>query len=132
MNAIYGVGIDLLAVPRIAGVNARHPKRFAARLLHPREQAALGKSRDRARFLAKAFAAKEAFVKALGTGFRGVAHTDVGLVRGKLGRPQLVFSKVLSMKLDRLGIGGAHVSLSDEGDLVCAMVLLERRRESNK
>lgn len=125
-GSIYGTGVDLTTVARIATVHARHTKRFVTRLLHPAERTAIRNVKDPARFLAKAFAAKEAFVKALGTGFRGIAHSDVGLRRDKLGRPELVFSPALKRRLGKLGVTHSHVSLSDEGDLVCAMVVLEK------
>lgn len=123
-GAVYGIGIDILSLSRIKAVQARHPQRFAARLLHPQERIEFRKAKQPERFLAKAFAAKEAFVKALGTGFRGVAHADVGLKRGALGRPELVYSAALQRKLKKLGISAGFVSLSDEGDLVIAMVVL--------
>lgn len=125
-GGIYGTGVDVTTVSRIARVHARHSQRFVTRLLHPAEQTGFRGAKDPARFLAKAFAAKEAFVKALGTGFRGVAHSDVGLRRGKLGRPELVFSTVMKRRLAKLGVARSHVSISDEGDLVCAMVILEK------
>ncbi len=123
---IYGVGVDILRVSRIEKVYRRHGRRFVERLLHAREQSAFKKARKPALFLAKCFAVKEAFVKALGTGFNGVAHDEVGAIRNKLGRPELVFSAKLKRMLKRLKIKTAHLSLSDEGGLVCAMVVLER------
>jgi holo-[acyl-carrier protein] synthase len=122
---IYGIGVDILRVTRIEKVHQRHGQRFVQRLLHVREQAEFRKARKPALFLAKSFAVKEAFVKALGTGFAGVAHDDIGAIRNKLGRPELVFSAKLKRMLKRLKIKTAHVSLSDEGGLVCAMVVLE-------
>ena len=77
-------------------------------------------------YLAKCFAVKEAFVKALGTGFFGVSHDDVGVVRRKLGKPEFVFRKRLQARLRRLKIRRAHVSLSDEGGTVGAVAVLER------
>jgi holo-[acyl-carrier protein] synthase len=120
------VGIDVLSVARIARVHRRHGKRFVARLLHPAEREEFGKARHKVRYLAKCFAAKEAFVKALGTGFIGVAHDDVGVVRGELGKPDFVYSARLRARLKRLKISGAHVSISDEGDTVGAVAVLER------
>lgn len=123
---IHGIGVDILRVSRIEKVYRRHGQRFVERLLHPREKEAFGKARKPALFLAKCFAVKEAFVKALGTGFFGVAHDEVGAIRNKPGRPELVFSAKLKRRLKRLKIKATHLSLSDEGGLVCAMVVLER------
>lgn len=123
---VYGIGIDVLRVRRIEQVYKRHGERFVERLLHPAERKEFEAAARPAQFLAKAFAVKEAFVKAFGTGFFGVAHDDVGVVRRKLGRPEFVFSRRLAARLKRLGIRAAHVSLSDEGGVVGAVAVLER------
>lgn len=123
---IYGIGVDVVHARRIETILRRHKQRFVARLLHPREYAGLKAARKPATFLAKCFAIKEAFVKALGTGFRGVAHEDIGALRDKLGRPHLVFSASLQRRLKKLKVKRTHVSLSDEGELICAMVVLEQ------
>ncbi|MCI0749372.1 MAG: holo-ACP synthase [Nevskiales bacterium] len=123
---IYGVGVDFLRVGRIEKIHRRHGERLVQRLLHGRERAAFKTARRPAQFLAKCFAVKEAFVKALGTGFRGVAHREIGVIRNKQGRPELVFSAELRRRLKTNRIKAAHVSLSDEDGRVCAMVVLER------
>ena len=122
---IYGIGTDLIRVERIAEVVARHPTRFAERLLHPAELLQYMQSRRATNFLAKSWAAKEAFGKALGTGVRGYANPDVGIVRNEIGRPQLVYSESMQARLDELGITAGHVSLSDEDGMVLAYVVLE-------
>ncbi len=123
---IYGVGTDLIRVARIEEVLARHPTRFAERLLHPDELAQYMQSKRAANFLAKSWAVKEAFGKALGTGVRGYNNPDVGVVRGELGRPLLAYSELMRAKLAALGITAGHVSISDEEGLVTAFVVLER------
>jgi holo-[acyl-carrier protein] synthase len=124
---LYGTGVDVLQISRMAQVYARHPERLASRLLHPLERSRLENARDPINFLSKCFAVKEAFVKALGTGFRGVTHDDVGWVRGALGKPELVMSTRLQQQLVRRGVGAAHLTISDEVDLICAVVILEAR-----
>ena len=124
--SVYGVGIDVLRVRRIETVYKRHGRRFVDRLLHPRERAGFELARQPAQHLAKCFAAKEAFVKALGTGFRGVTHDDVGVLRDGLGRPEFVFSRRLATRLRKLKSRRAHLSLSDEGGMVGAFAVLER------
>ena len=123
---IYGIGTDLIRVERIAVVLARHPHRFAERLLHPAELLQYVQSKRATNFLAKSWAAKEAFGKALGTGVRGYANPDVGIVRNEIGRPQLVYSESMQARLDGLGITAGHISLSDEDGMVLAYVVLER------
>ena len=123
---IYGIGIDVLRVSRIAQVYKRHGDRFVERLLHPLERKEYEASKRPIQYLAKCFAVKEAFVKALGTGFFGVSHEDVGVVRKALGKPEFVFSKRLQARLKRLKIKRTHVSLSDEGGTVGAVAVLER------
>ena len=123
---IYGIGLDVLRVARIAKVYRRHGDRFVARLLHPLEHKEYEASNRQVQYLAKCFAVKEAFVKALGTGFFGVAHDDVGVVRRKLGKPEFVFSPRLRARLKRLKIKATYVSLSDEGGTVGAVAVLER------
>ena len=123
---IYGIGTDLIRVERIGEVLARHPTRFARKLLHPAELRQYLQSRRATNFLAKSWAAKEAFGKALGTGVRGYANPDVGIVRNEIGRPPLIYSESMQARLDALGIVAGHVSLSDEDGMVLAYVVLER------
>lgn len=125
-GGIYGIGIDVLRVKRIERVYQRHGERFVERLLHPLERREFAKAVRPVQYLAKSFAVKEAFVKALGTGFFGVNHDDVGVVRKALGRPEFVFSARLKARLKRLKIRAAHISLSDEGGMVGAVAVLER------
>jgi len=125
---IYGIGADILRVSRIGKVYARHGERFLDHVLHPLEREEFAGHRKPTLYLAKAFAVKEAFVKALGTGFVGVAHEDIASTRGKMGEPTFQFSAKLQRKLDRLGIVHAHVSISDDADWICAMVVLEKGR----
>lgn len=122
---IYGIGTDLIRVERIEAVFSSHPQRFAQRLLHPEELAQFADAPRPGNFLAKSWAAKEAFGKALGTGVRGYANPEVGIVRRALGRPQLVYSQAMRARLAQLGIRAGHVSLTDEDGWVMAFVVLE-------
>lgn len=122
---ICGIGTDVLRVDRIARVYARHSTRFASKLLMPEEQAAFAAAARPENFLAKAFAAKEAFSKAWGTGFAGLTHHDVGVTRDAAGKPQLIFSAVQQQRLAARGVVAAHLSLSDDDGRVLAFVVLE-------
>lgn len=124
---IYGIGTDLLRVARGDQLWRRFGARAVNRLLHPEEVLALPAAKSPGYALARAFAAKEAFVKALGTGFFGVAHHEIGALREPNSRPRLVFSPPLSARLEQLGIWRTHLTLSDDGDYVLAVVVLEGR-----
>ncbi|MGH8456917.1 MAG: holo-ACP synthase [Stenotrophobium sp.] len=123
---ISGIGVDILRLERMQKVWTRHGERLPEKILCEAELAEFARSKNPVRFLAMAFAAKEACVKALGTGFHGVGYRDVGSVHEASGKPVLVFSPRLQERLRELGIGASHVSLTDEGGLICAMVVLER------
>lgn len=123
---IFGIGVDILRQERMEKVWTRHGDKLVQRILCEAEREEFAQSNKPVRFLTMAFAAKEACVKALGTGFSGVGYRDVGSVHEDSGKPVLMFSAKLQKRLTKLGIVSSHVSLSDEGGLVCAMVVLER------
>ena len=104
----------------------RHGERLPEKILCAEERIEFATAKNPVRFLTMAFAAKEACVKALGTGFHGVGYRDVGSVHEPSGKPVLTFSPQLQQRLAALGIVCGHVSLTDEGGLVCAMVVLEK------
>jgi len=124
---IYGIGTDLLDAGRIRSGLARFGEHYADRILAPAEHARYFASRDPARFLAKCFAAKEAFAKAAGTGLRApVTLQNIAVLRDAHGKPFLQCSPDLAAWLVARGVTAHHVSLSDEGDLVLAFVVLEQ------
>ncbi|MHB1870458.1 MAG: holo-ACP synthase [Steroidobacteraceae bacterium] len=124
---IFGIGIDVLRAERIDGVLERHGERFIERLLMPEERAQLERTQRPQRFLAMRFAAKEAIVKAMGTGFaHGVWIRDVGIVQNRFGKPEVVYSERGEQVRRALGIGEGHVTLTDEAGLVVAVAVLLR------
>ncbi len=123
---LHGVGVDILRIERMERLLERHGRRVLVKLLCASELREVRARTNTARALAMCFAAKEAFVKALGTGFSGVGYRDAGVVREHSGRPRLIFSRSMQARLRREGIGAAHLSLSDDGGMVCAYVVLER------
>ncbi len=123
---IYGIGTDIVAVPRLQASLDRYGQRFAARILTESEMSGFQRTQSQAHFLAKRFAAKEALVKALGTGFRdGLSLRDVAVANDVLGKPMLVFSDELADRLCSRGITQQHLSLTDEREYALAFVILE-------
>ena len=125
---IFGIGIDVLRVERIERVFAKHGERFVSHLLMPEERLQLAETARPTRFLAMRFAAKEAIVKGMGTGFsHGIWIRDVGIVQNSWGKPEVVYSERGAKVRDGLGIGEGHVTLTDEAGLGVAVAVLMRR-----
>ena len=123
---IHGIGTDLLDAKRIRHGLARYGEPYADRILAPGELAGYRASRDPARFVAKCFAAKEAFAKAAGTGLRApVTLRNIAVLRDAQGKPVIECAPELAAWLAARQVTAHHVSLSDEGDLVLAYVILE-------
>ena len=128
---IHGIGTDLLDATRIRDGLARFGEHYADRILAPAEHAGYYASRDPARYLAKCFAAKEAFAKAAGTGLRApVTLRNIAVLRDSRGKPYLQYAPELADWLVARSVTAHHVSLSDEGDLVLAFVVLEQAHAS--
>ncbi|HUG03886.1 MAG TPA: holo-ACP synthase [Steroidobacteraceae bacterium] len=125
---IFGIGTDVVKIERVAAVYERFGRHFVERLLLPEERAVFDADQRPARFLAMRFAAKEAIVKALGTGFgHGVWIRDVGFLANAWGRPEVRFSPRGRAVANQLGAGDGHVSLTDEAGLVVAVAILMRK-----
>jgi holo-[acyl-carrier protein] synthase len=122
---IFGIGVDVLETRRIAETLARFGERFIEHLLMPAEQEQLKRTARPERFVAMRFAAKEAIVKAMGTGFsHGVWIRDVGVVQNAWGKPEVVYSERGERVRAALGVGEGHVTLTDEAGLVVAVAVL--------
>lgn len=123
---IYGVGTDLIEIPRIAKALERFGERFALRILCEPEMRRYRLHRKPVAYLAKRFAAKEAFTKALGTGIHAPANWHgVWVVNLASGKPELHFAAPLAEMLKARKITRAHLSLTDERELASATVILE-------
>ena len=124
---IYGIGTDLVEPSRIARLLEKYGERFAKRLLANDEWPEYVKSMQPAMFLAKRFAAKEALSKAFGTGMRyPVSLNNIGITHDSLGKPYFTFHPELSSLVENEGITSHHLSISDELNLACAFVILEK------
>lgn len=123
---IHGIGTDIVEVSRIEQSLARFGDAFAQRILTEAEYLEFELSQVKARFLAKRFAAKEAFGKALGTGLRApVAMQHIGVGHNDLGKPVLILAPELQSWVEARGVKLMHVSISDEKALAVAFVVLE-------
>lgn len=124
---IFGIGVDVLRIERMAATHARFGTRLVERLLLPAERVQFARSAQPVRFLAMRFAGKEAVVKALGTGFaQGIWIRDVGIVANDWGRPEVIYSARGERVRRRLGAGETHVTLTDEAGLIVAVAVMLR------
>ncbi|OQA33953.1 MAG: Holo-(acyl-carrier-protein) synthase [Betaproteobacteria bacterium ADurb.Bin341] len=123
---IYGIGADIVAIERLKRLYERHGETALGHLLAPSERADFERAADKGRFLAKRFAAKEAFAKALGTGLRSPAVLpNITVGHDELGKPRFEFAPELAALAQECGLI-SHLSLSDEQEFVVAFVVLER------
>lgn len=123
---IYGIGTDIVEFARIEKMHARYGAHLAKRILSLRELPEYQRSVNPARLLAKRFAAKEAFAKAVGSGLREpVRLPRISVTHDGLGKPVLQFDETLRTYLAQLGINGHHLSISDERGMIVAFVVLE-------
>lgn len=121
---VIGIGCDLAEVNRIK--KALGQSGFAARVFTEREQACCnGRGVQAYQSYAARFAAKEAFVKAIGTGLRGGRLTEIEVINDDLGRPQLVLHGYFKDYAAGLGAERIHLTLSHTKELAMAQVILE-------
>lgn len=122
---IYGIGTDIVHVNRMRENIDKYGDKFARRILTELEFDEFKDKRDKAAFLAKRFAAKEAVAKAMGTGFsQGLSLHHIGVKHDEAGKPILEFSGVAKIFLHEKNIKQTHLSLADERDYAVAFVTL--------
>jgi holo-[acyl-carrier protein] synthase len=125
---IFGIGTDVVQQERVRLVHEKFGDRFVERLLLPAELEAFRRYTRPVRFLAMRFAAKEAIVKAMGTGFaHGMWIRDTGIVANAWGKPEIIWSERGRGMCEKLGIGEGHVTLTDEAGLIVAVAVLMRK-----
>lgn len=123
---IIGLGIDIAEIDRLAAAIERHGEHFLRRVFTPAEIAYCERHRDRAERYAGRFAAKEAAMKALGTGWRrGVRWVDVEVLRAPGGKPVLQLHGAAAEAAQKLGVKNAVLSITHSGNLALAEVIFE-------
>ena len=116
------VGVDIIEIERIGLTYSRYPLRFLEKIYTPGEQAYC---RGRAPQLASRFAAKEAVMKALGTGVRGVGWRDIEVQRKRGRAPEIVLHDRAKARAEKMGITRIAISLSHSRDFAVASVVAE-------
>ena len=124
---IYGIGVDLVETPRIERLLNEYGDRFARRVLTEIEWPGYQRTNKPVLFVANRFAAKEAFSKAMGTGFRyPVTLQNISVVQNKAGKPSYAVSDALAAMMKQHDIGGSYLTISDEKSMACAVAVLEK------
>jgi holo-[acyl-carrier protein] synthase len=116
----YAVGIDMVAIPRVRRVLEKHDGRFLRRVYTPEEVA---HCRGRVSELAARFAAKEAVMKALGTGARGVSWREIEVLPDRRGKPLVYLYGRARARAEHIGLRALDVSLTHERDFAVAAVI---------
>jgi holo-[acyl-carrier protein] synthase len=123
---IYGIGTDIVAIERFQRFMDTGNSAIIERLFTPAERSSCGSRKDAASCLAARFAAKEAFLKALGIGLRdGISWQDIEVSNNALGKPELSLSGKAAEQYQANELTGIHLSLSHDGGNAIAMVVLE-------
>ncbi len=125
--SIFGIGIDIVQIDRVRSSLERFGDVFAKKILHPNELKKFNALKLKERYLAKRFAAKEAFAKALGTGIvEDVIFPKIEVVNSEEGKPEIILHGVTQEKANSLNIQSIFLSISDEKKYAVAQVVLEK------
>ena len=123
---ITGIGTDLVHIDRVKRVLDRHGERFVNRILTAEERVRFDRTQAKASHLAKRFAAKEAFSKAIGTGIRSPFRWhSISVTRDARGKPMLQPDSMMAAYLAETGVTRFHLSLTDDAQVAMAFVVLE-------
>ncbi|KAF1045049.1 MAG: Holo-[acyl-carrier-protein] synthase [Herbaspirillum frisingense] len=129
---IYGIGTDILRIPRVVDALGRHGDRFAGKILGPEEMQKYLRRKAKVeargvRFLATRFAAKEAFSKAIGMGMRmPMTWRAMQVLNDPSGKPVVVCSGSLKTWMEEQGLS-AQVTITDEAEYAVAFVIVEKK-----
>ena len=120
-------GVDIIEISRVGQVLERYGRRFLERVFTPDE---IAYCRGRPANLAARFAAKEATMKALGTGVRGVSWKDIEVVRHESGAPSIRLQGRAKLRAQRLGVAEIALSISHSREYAVAFVVAQRESET--
>jgi len=128
---IVAHGIDLVDCPRIEAMIERHGERFVQRIFTAAEQAYAESNKNKIEKLAGRFAAKEAILKLMGTGWRGkIAWTDIEIINNSSGQPEATLDGEVKKIADKLGIKHISVSITHTANFaIASAVALTRKRQ---
>lgn len=125
MNRILGVGLDLIELNRVRSALGRHGERFVERIADPLEIGSRSAA-GQAQTVAGLFAAKEAVLKALGTGWaEGLAFRQVVVERLASGAPRVRLEGEARRRADRMGVARIHLSITHDAGVAAAVAVLE-------
>ncbi|MCV2528999.1 MAG: holo-ACP synthase [Candidatus Lightella neohaematopini] len=130
---IVGVGIDIIKIKRIEFLLLRKGNRFPIKILHKNELLKYYSNNNPIRFLATRFAIKEAALKAFGTGIHnGLYFNQFEIINNNYGKPLLMLFGQAKIFANNLSVNNIHVSLTDEKNYACALVILESNNVNKK
>ncbi len=128
---IVAHGIDLVDCPRIEEMVKRHGERFIDRIFTAAEQAYAEANKDRIEKLAGRFAAKEAILKLMGTGWRGkIAWTDIEVINNPAGQPEVTLSGEVKKLAEKFGIKHISVSITHTANFAIASAVALAQKKS--
>lgn len=124
---IFAIGHDIVEISRIETLLNKYGTAFLNKVLSSTEIAIYQDGNKNSNYLAKRFAAKEAFAKACGTGLRSpILLPNISVINDSLGKPEFNFNQEIQNWLNNKNIISCHLSLSDETNLATAFVILEQ------
>jgi len=125
--SIFGIGIDIVEIGRIQSSLDQYGNKFAKKILHSTEFEIFLKHKFPAKYLAKRFAAKEAFVKALGTGFvNNISMPLIQIENHTSGQPYVILHQATKEWVNESKIQHIHLTISDEKNYAVAQVTIEK------
>ena len=124
---IYGIGADITSISRIEKIILKYGKRFLARIYSDEEIEKGLKRKDNASFFAGRFAAREAFLKALGKGMmQDISMKEISISNNENGKPFFNLSPHIETILEKRKILGVHLTISHDSDIAHAVVVMEK------